>query len=339
MPGVASRPRRAPGVVDRAEVVGDHAAVRARRDVPQLRGAEGAQRRLQAEGQQLERDGRPEVVHRLVRGGDDDEAVGRGGDDLLPRVRGAAALDEPAVGGDLVGAVDREVEPVEGVEGLDREADRARPLLGLHGRGHAADVELARGQRLEQEGDCRAGAEADAHPVSRRGRPRPRPPAASRAERRSLARYCTAVSWADWVRGPEVEPSIYAADFARLGVQLEALLDAGVRIFHVDVGDGHFIGEITFGPVVLRSISGLVHERGAKLDCHLMVAEPERQFEKVKAAGGDSVTFHVEAVDDPSRAIAARPRARPRRRRLLQPRDRGRASPRGRRRARTWRCA
>ena len=74
-------------------------------------------------------------------------------------------------------------------------------------------------------------------------------------DRRSLARYCTAVTWADWVRGPEVEPSIYAADFARLGAQLGALLDAGVRIFHFDVGDGQFIREITIGPVVLASIS------------------------------------------------------------------------------------
>jgi ribulose-phosphate 3-epimerase len=112
------------------------------------------------------------------------------------------------------------------------------------------------------------------------------------------------VSWADWVRGPEVEPSIYAADFARLGAQLEALLDAGARIFHFDVGDGHFVGEITIGPVVLKSISGLVHERGGAFDCHLMVSDPESQFENVKAAGGDSVTFHVEAVDDPARAIA-----------------------------------
>ena len=111
------------------------------------------------------------------------------------------------------------------------------------------------------------------------------------------------MSWADWVRGPEVEPSIYAADFARLGTQLESLLDAGVRIFHFDVGDGRFIGEITIGPVVLRSISALVHDRGGRLDCHLMIVEPERQFESVKAAGGDSVTFHVEAADDPARAI------------------------------------
>jgi len=66
------------------------------------------------------------------------------------------------------------------------------------------------------------------------------------------------VTWVDWVRGAEVEPSIYAADFADLGSQLRSLLDAGARIFHVDVGDGHFIREITIGPVVLRSIAGLV---------------------------------------------------------------------------------
>jgi ribulose-phosphate 3-epimerase len=112
------------------------------------------------------------------------------------------------------------------------------------------------------------------------------------------------VTWADWVRGAEVEPSIYAADFARLGAQLEALLDAGARIFHFDVGDGHFIHEITIGPVVLRSISGVVHERGGKLDCHLMVAEPERQFESLKEAGGDSVTFHAEVAADPVATIA-----------------------------------
>lgn len=113
------------------------------------------------------------------------------------------------------------------------------------------------------------------------------------------------MTWPEWAsRGVEVEPSIYAADFARLGTQLEELLDAGARVFHFDVGDGHFIGEITIGPVVLRSIAGLVHEAGGVIDCHLMVAEPERYFESVKAAGGDSVTFHVEVVDDPQRAAA-----------------------------------
>ncbi len=113
------------------------------------------------------------------------------------------------------------------------------------------------------------------------------------------------MTWPDWVRGVEIEPSIYAADFARLGAQLEALLDAGARIFHFDVGDGRFIREITIGPVVLKSISELVHARGGRLDCHLMIDEPERQFESVRAAGGDSVTFHVEAVEDPAGTIAS----------------------------------
>ena len=103
----------------------------------------------------------------------------------------------------------------------------------------------------------------------------------------------------------EIEPSIYASDFSRLGVQLEALSQAGARVFHFDVGDGHFIPEITIGPVVLASISPLVRGWGARLDCHLMVSEPERHFEAVAKAGGDSVTFHVEACDDPAQAVAA----------------------------------
>ncbi|HEU0304386.1 MAG TPA: ribulose-phosphate 3-epimerase [Gaiellaceae bacterium] len=115
------------------------------------------------------------------------------------------------------------------------------------------------------------------------------------------------MNWGEWARPGLVEPSIYAADFARLGEQLDALLDAGARVFHFDIGDGHFIGEITIGPVVLRSISALVHERGGVLDCHLMASQPERHFESVREAGGDSVTFHVEVVDDPERtALRAR---------------------------------
>ncbi len=113
------------------------------------------------------------------------------------------------------------------------------------------------------------------------------------------------MTWREWVRSFEIEPSIYAGDFARLGDQLSALLDAGVRVFHFDVGDGHFIDEITMGPIVLESIARPVHERGGVFDCHLMIAEPERHLEHVKAAGGDSVTFHFEACDRPARAIRA----------------------------------
>jgi ribulose-phosphate 3-epimerase len=113
------------------------------------------------------------------------------------------------------------------------------------------------------------------------------------------------MGWAEWARNVEIEPSIYASDFSRLGQQLETLHGAGARVFHFDVGDGHFIPEITIGPVVLASISPLVRGWGGRLDCHLMVAEPERHFEAIAKAGGDSVTFHAEVVDDSARAVAA----------------------------------
>ena len=112
------------------------------------------------------------------------------------------------------------------------------------------------------------------------------------------------MGWRDWVRTVEVEPSLYAADFANLGAQIERLLDAGVRVFHFDVGDGHFIPPVTIGPVVLRSIAPLVHERGGVLDCHLMVTNPAHHFPEIAASGGDSVTFHVEVVGDPSAVVA-----------------------------------
>src|SRR5215831_4474496 len=109
-----------------------------------------------------------------------------------------------------------------------------------------------------------------------------------------------------WRRRPdavEIAPSIYAADFSGLGAQLVSLIDAGARIFHFDVGDGHFIESITIGPVVLRSIAPLVHERQGAIGCHLMVSEPERHFDQLKHAGADSVSFHLEACADPQGAI------------------------------------
>jgi ribulose-phosphate 3-epimerase len=110
------------------------------------------------------------------------------------------------------------------------------------------------------------------------------------------------MSW-HWVRGAEIEPSLYAADFARLGEQIEYLLNAGARVFHFDVGDGHFVEPVTIGPIVLRSISDLVHRRGGVLDCHLMVENPERHIPQIAEAGGDSVTFHFEVSDEPRRLV------------------------------------
>ena len=138
-PGVAdSRAASAAGSSNVAAVVGDRAAVGAERHVAQLGLAERAQRRRDPERQQLERHRRPERVDDLVARGDHHEAVGRGRDDLLARVRAAAALDDPVVGIDLVGAVDRDVEPVELLERLDREPERARGDLGGDRGGDAA---------------------------------------------------------------------------------------------------------------------------------------------------------------------------------------------------------
>jgi ribulose-phosphate 3-epimerase len=115
------------------------------------------------------------------------------------------------------------------------------------------------------------------------------------------------VSWEDWIRTAEVEPSLYAADFSRLGEQVGTLLRAGARVFHFDIGDGHFVDPITVGPVVLRSIAPLIHRQGGAIDCHLMVDEPEHHFGALQSAGGDSVTFHVEVAKDPP-ALAAQAR-------------------------------
>jgi ribulose-phosphate 3-epimerase len=103
------------------------------------------------------------------------------------------------------------------------------------------------------------------------------------------------MSWDEWIRTVEVEPSLYAADFSRLGEQVEVLLRAECRVFHFDVGDGHFIPPVTTGPIVLKWIAPIVHRAGGVLDCHLMVEDPERHIPGFAEAGADSVTVHHEA--------------------------------------------
>ena len=117
------------------------------------------------------------------------------------------------------------------------------------------------------------------------------------------------MSWDRWIRTVEIEPSLYAADFSRLGEQVEMLLRAGARVFHFDMGDGHFVEPVTIGPVVLHSIAPLIHKEGGVTDCHLMVDEPEHHFGALQGAGADSVTFNFEASDDlPGLAAKARER-------------------------------
>jgi ribulose-phosphate 3-epimerase len=111
------------------------------------------------------------------------------------------------------------------------------------------------------------------------------------------------VPWNEWIRTVEIEPSLYAADFARLGEQIDVLLRAGARVFHFDTGDGHFVPPVTMGPIVLDSIAEQIHRGGGLIDCHLMVDDPVHHFPQFAESGGDSVTFHVEAVSDPAAVV------------------------------------
>jgi ribulose-phosphate 3-epimerase len=104
---------------------------------------------------------------------------------------------------------------------------------------------------------------------------------------------------------PRVAPSILSADMARLGAQVEEVMDAGARVIHFDVMDGHFVPPITIGPLVLSAIADQVHDAGGAVDVHLMIESPEDQFAEFAEAGADSITFHREATPHANRLLTA----------------------------------
>jgi ribulose-phosphate 3-epimerase len=100
----------------------------------------------------------------------------------------------------------------------------------------------------------------------------------------------------DLLSGVRVAPSILSADFGRLREQVAEVLQAGARVIHVDVMDGHFVPPITVGPLVVAGLAEQAREAGAILDVHLMIERPERHVSEFVKAGAHSVTFHAEAT-------------------------------------------
>ena len=99
----------------------------------------------------------------------------------------------------------------------------------------------------------------------------------------------------------KLAPSILSADFARLGEEIKAVEEAGAEVIHIDVMDGHFVPNLTLGPVVVKSIR---HFSKLPFDVHLMIQNPDQYLEAFAQAGADWISVHVETCPHLHRTIS-----------------------------------
>jgi len=98
----------------------------------------------------------------------------------------------------------------------------------------------------------------------------------------------------------KIGPSILAADFSKLTEEIKVIEQAGVDFIHCDVMDGHFVPNITFGPLVIKALR---KSTNLTLDVHLMIENPDEYIKVFKQAGSDIITVHIEALKEPRSVI------------------------------------